>query len=127
MAADFGAFLKPSGIGASSAPGLLKRLASGRLLLVWNRPVPEGKQTWPKRGGDRLWSETPVSNHREELSIAFSEDDGKTWTTPVVIAREKGVSLAYPYVFEFQPGQLWLTTMQGGVRVVLAEHDFIAQ
>jgi hypothetical protein len=119
--------LQPSGIAASSAPGLLKRLESGRLMLVWNRPLPEGKQTWPKRGGDRLWSETPVSNHREELSLAFSEDDGKRWTTPVVIAREKGVSLAYPYVFEYRPGQLWLTTMQGGVRVELAEGDFVAK
>ncbi len=119
--------LQPSGIAASSAPGLLKRLASGRLLLVWNRPLPEGRQTWPKRGGDRLWSETPVSNHREELSLAFSEDDGQSWTKPVVIARQKGVSLAYPYVFEYQPGQLWLTTMQGGVRVQLAEQEFVAK
>ncbi len=118
--------LQPSGIDASSAPGLLKRLDSGRLLLVWNRPLPEGKSTWPQSGGDRLWSETPVSNHREELSLAFSEDEGKHWTEPVVVARHKGTWLAYPYVFEFEPGRLWLTTMQGGVRVELTEEDFAA-
>jgi sialidase-1 len=117
--------LRPSGIAAASAPGLLRRLASGRLLLVWNRPLPEGKQTWPKRGGDRLWSETPVSNHREELSLALSADDGKSWTKPVVIARKQGASLAYPYIFEHEPGRLWLTTMQGGVRVELLEQDFL--
>ncbi len=117
--------LQPSGIPASSAPGLLKRLASGRLLLAWNRPFPEGKQTWPLRGGDGLWSDTPVSNHREELSLAFSDDDGQTWTQPVVIARQARKSLAYPYVFEYEPGELWLTTMQGGIRVHFREADFI--
>ena len=121
----FWRILKPSGIAASSAPGLLRRLASGRLLLLWNRPLPEGKKTWPLSGGDRLWSEVPVSNHREELSLALSEDDGKTWTKPTVIARQKGKWLAYPYLFEHRPGQLWLTTMQGDVRVVLNEQDFI--
>ncbi len=117
--------LQPSGIPTASAPGILKRLASGRLLLVWNRPLPEGKNTWPLRGGDGLWSETPVSNHREELSLALSDDEGKTWTKSVVLAREKGKSLAYPYVFEYQPGELWLTTMQGGIRIKLHEQDFI--
>jgi hypothetical protein len=123
----FWRILQPSGIPASSAPGLLKRLHSGRLLLVWNRPFPEGKDKWPLSGGDGLWSEVPVSNHREELSIAFSEDEGKSWTKPVVIARQKGKSLAYPYVFEHQPGELWLTTMQGGVRLRLDERDFIGK
>jgi hypothetical protein len=117
--------LQPSGIPASSAPGLLKRLASGRLLLVWNRPFPEGRDSWPLSGGDGLWSETPVSNHREELSIAFSEDDGETWTEPAVVARQAGKWIAYPYVFEVEPGRLWLTTMQGDLRVELREADFV--
>jgi len=117
--------LKPSTIPASSAPGMLKRLQSGRLVLFWNRPYPEGKSEWPLSGGDGLWSEVPVSNHREELSVAFSEDEGKTWTAPVVIARQSGKWLAYPYVFEYRPGELWLTTMQGGVRVKLNEKDFV--
>jgi sialidase-1 len=119
--------LQPSGIPASSAPGLVKRLASGRLMLAWNRPLPEGKDDWPLSGGDGLWSEVPVSNHREELSLAFSEDEGKTWTRPVVIARQSGQWLAYPYVFEYEPGKLWLTTMQGGVRVELSEKDFVEE
>jgi sialidase-1 len=123
--------IQPSGIAASSAPAMLSRLASGRLLLVWNRPYPEGKEEWPLSGGDGLWSETPVSNHREELSIAFSEDDGATWSDPVVIAhnrdsKEQGSRrwLAYPYVFEPEPGRIWLTTMQGGLRIRFDEQDF---
>ena len=117
--------LQPSGIEASSAPGIMTRLASGRLMLAWNRPLPEGKEHWPKRGGDGLWSEVPVSNFREELSIAFSDDDGHRWSKPEVIARQKGASLAYPYVFEIEPGRIWLTTMQGDVRVELHEGDFV--
>jgi len=117
--------LQPSGIRASSAPAMLRRLASGRLLLLWNRPLPEGQSKWPLSGGDGLWSETPVSNHREELSLAISEDDGATWSQPVVIAKQKGTWLAYPYVYEHEPGQIWLTTMQGGVRVRLRESDFV--
>jgi sialidase-1 len=117
--------LQPSGIAASSAPGLLRRLDSGRLLLLWNRPLPEGKKTWAPTGGDGLWSEVPVSNHREELSMALSEDDGNTWSEPVVLARQKGKWLAYPYIFEHHPGELWLTTMQGEVRMVIQERDFL--
>src|SRR5690606_13340853 len=66
--------IKPTSIDASSAPGLLKRLESGRLALIWNRLYPSGKDYYPLRGGDRQWSEVRSSNHREELSIAFSED-----------------------------------------------------
>ncbi len=124
--------LQPSGIASSSAPAMLKQLQSGRLLLVWNRPFPEGKSTWKLSGGDGLWSETPVSNHREELSLAFSEDHGETWSDPAVIARsrlpgdsKKSRWIAYPYVFEYQSGELWLTTMQGDVRIQLNEHDFV--
>jgi hypothetical protein len=65
-----------------------------------------------------------VSNHRGELSVALSEDDGQTWSKPVVIARQPGTSLAYPYLFEAAPGTLWLTTMQGDVRLQLQETDF---
>lgn len=117
--------LGPTDVPASSAPGLLERLQSSRIILIWNRPFPEGKDTYPLRGGDRIWSATPVSNHRGELSIAFSEDECKTWSRPVVIARKPGASLAYPYLFEAAPGELWLTTMQGGVRLKFREKDFL--
>lgn len=117
--------LAPSAIAASSAPGQLLRLASGRIVLLWNRPFPEGETSFPLSGGDGEWSETPVSNHRWELSMAFSEDEGATWSEPVVLARQKNASLAYPYLFERAPGEIWLTTMQGGIRVAFRESDFV--
>ena len=56
--------------------------------------------------------------------MAFSEDDGKTWTEPVVIARDLGKRQSYPYVYERRPGELWITTMQGLVRIGFREADF---
>jgi hypothetical protein len=117
---DFG----PSSLDASAAPGLLKRLASGRLLLAWNRLYPEGTTSYTRRGPD--WHKEPASYHREELSVALSDDDGKTWGKPVVVARQPGKWLSYPYVFERQPGVLWLTTMQGDLRLELREREFLA-
>lgn len=117
--------LEPSDIAASSSPGQLTRLDSGRLLLVWNRPLPEGADEYPRTGGDGQWSDIPVSNHRAELSIAFSDDDGTTWTEPVVVARKPKASLAYPYVFEPAPGTVWITTMQGNLRLSINESEFV--
>ena len=114
-------------IDASSAPGLLKRLQSGRLVLVWNRKFPQGQNSYPLRGGDGNWSEVPISNHRQELSIMFSEDDGKSWTKAVVIAKNKTERgrVSYPYIFEAWPGELWITVWQGNLRIKLHEEDFL--
>jgi sialidase-1 len=126
---------KPTAIPASTAPGILERLQSGRLVLVWNRPFPEGKSDYPPVGGDGTYSEVKCSNHREELSMMLSDDDGKTWTTPVVIARvnEKSPTrtLAYPRIFEASPGEIWITTTYadfgGYLSVRLFEKDFVPQ
>lgn len=117
----------PTNIDASSAPAMLKRLRSGRLVLVWNRYYPEGKKEYPLTGGDGIWSEVAVSNHREELSISFSNDDGKSWTSPKVISRatKEKSEASYPYVFEANTGELWISTMRGGLRIKLYEKDFI--
>jgi len=109
--------LRPSKIEASGSPGVLLRLKSGRIILAWNR-FAEGR---PRK-----------ISRREELSIAFSEDEGSTWSEPVVIARNRtpeGESpvkyrLSYPDVYEHQPGELWVTTGQGLLRVKLHESDF---
>ncbi len=97
----------PSPILSTGSPGKLKRLSDGRLVLVWN-DIPH-----------------PGFKRREELSISFSEDDGRTWTPPQVVARCKGGRVAYTYVFEPRPGVLWLTTMQGGLRAELQVKDFL--
>ncbi|MEX2569321.1 MAG: sialidase family protein [Cyclobacteriaceae bacterium] len=123
----------PTTIDASSAPGLLKRLDSGRLMLVWNRVYPEGKNEYPLSGGDGIHSEVAHSNNREELSLMFSDDDGQNWSNPVVIARitedSKVKRLAYPRVFEASPGEIWITTTYSGfggyLSMRLFEKDFI--
>jgi sialidase-1 len=127
----------PSGIPASSTPGILKRLESGRLMLIWNQPKPEGVEDYRKVGGDNIWSSVPTSNHRSELSLAFSEDDGRTWSAPVIVARiETGGyrgrhrhmpihEISYPFVFEASPGEVWLTTWRGPLRARFFEKDFV--
>jgi hypothetical protein len=74
----------PSKIESCSAPGYLLKLRSGRLALLCN-----GKA------------------NREELLLSFSEDDGKTWTRQIVLARQKGGQLSYPFFMERRPGELW--------------------
>ena len=64
--------------------------------------------------------------------MAFSDDECKTWSQPVVIARKtqqpkpgERAWLSYAYLFERTPGELWVTTMQGGVRLSLPVADFV--
>jgi len=114
--------IEPSAIDASSSPGDLLRLQSGRLVLVWNRLYREGQHSIQRR--DQDLSERPASWQRDELSIAFSNNDGETWTKPVVIARKKNGNLSYPYVLERRRGLLWIFA-GGGVRLELREGDLI--
>ena len=98
---------KPSKVKSTGSPGKMKRLASGRLVLLWNA-IPN-----------------PGFKRREELSISFSDDDGKTWAPPQVFARNKGGRVSYPHLFEHHPGELWITTMQGTLRAGLKEKSFL--
>lgn len=122
--------IRPGAIEASSAPGYLLRLASGRLVLVWNRLYPEGRTSFPRREPDGHAFSVPACWHREELSIAFSQDDAKSWSRPVVIAREQGGGIAYPYVMERRPGELWILSrhpQSPRLRVSLREEDFLGK
>ena len=124
--------LRPSALDASSAPGCLLRLADGRLALAWNRLYPEGQSAFPRRDDPRF-HETLASWQRDELSLAFSADDGRSWTEPVVLAREPGISaqgryLSYPALLERRPGELWITTrfnVQPPLSVRVEEGEFI--
>ena len=120
--------IRPSRFDASSAPGYLLRLASGRLALVWNRLYPEGKTEVARSGGDGQTSTAAASWHRGELSLAFSEDDGKTWTESVVIARKPSGGLSYAYLIERRPGELWVTTrFSDSICCRLKEADFVEE
>jgi len=120
--------IRPSEIDASSSPGYLIRLASGRLALAWNRLYPEGTNTFRRSVPSLDRSATAASWHRQELSLAFSDDDAKTWTTPVVIARHPtvGFSLGYPTILERRPGELWIITRyEAKLGLSLKEADFL--
>lgn len=103
---------KSTTLDASSAPAFLLRTASGRVLLVWNRVAPSNGSP-PLRRQGLAWSHGPSSWHRSELSVAFSDDDCKTWGKPMVIASHAGQDLAYPYAFERRPGITWIITRYG--------------
>ena len=53
----------------------------------------------------------------------FSDDDGTTWTEPLVVARKAGGNLSYPYIFEVHPGELWIRA--NAARLSLKEADFV--
>lgn len=96
--------LEQTAIRAVTCCPQVARLADGRAALLWNAPprhAPENRSS------------------RAELSLAFSEDDGATWSDPVVVAANYagGGLVSYPYLYERQPGELWITTMQGGLRM----------
>ncbi|NLO04426.1 MAG: exo-alpha-sialidase [candidate division WS1 bacterium] len=102
--------LAPGGIDASAAPGFLLRLQSGRIALVWNRLAYEDGTIPGTWGGDGNFSERPASSQRQELSIAFSDDECESWSDPVVIARCMDSSVAYPNVWERRGGEIWVTS-----------------
>jgi sialidase-1 len=110
----------PSEIDASSSPGQLLRLASGRLVLAWNRLYPEGADSAPMESGQ--YSEVEAIWQRGELSLAFSDDEGSSWGESTVVARADEW-ISYPYLFEYSPGELWVRA--GEFRGVLKERDFV--
>ncbi|BBP46080.1 hypothetical protein THMIRHAS_14530 [Thiosulfatimonas sediminis] len=107
------------GIAASSSPAMLTRLQSGRIMLLYNTVYPQGKTEFARRGGQ--FSEVAASWQREELAASFSEDDGLSWSAPVVLAQCKGAWLAYPYAFEVSAGKIWVTTLQSKLRILVDE------
>jgi len=118
--------LRPSAIEASSAPGAMIRLASGRLVLAWNRMCSTQRKSYPRFGGEGQIALRPFSGHRQELSIAFSEDDGETWSSPQVVIRKQDYGISYPYLFELEPGRIWVSTQYCyRMALTLAERDFV--
>ena len=116
--------LQKSAIDASSSPGYLLRLASGRLCLVWNRLNPQDGNAPVRRSGH--YSRAEASWQREELAIAFSDDEAGSWSDPqVVVTSSEPPFPCYPVVFEHSPGLLWITA--GDMKFSLREGDFVAE
>lgn len=95
--------LKPSRIPSVTCCPQLARLADGRIALLWNAPPRHDRKS---------------RSSRAELSLAFSADEAVSWSKPVIIAANyaPGGRISYPYLYERKPGELWITTMQGGLR-----------
>jgi sialidase-1 len=111
----------PTDISAGGYPAALLQLASGRLVLAWNRFYPDGYEGRTDlvnmAGTSWYWGTQATSRFNRELSIMFSEDDGQSWTQPLVIVagRQDFAALAYPHLMERQPGEihLWAGTFSG--------------
>ena len=113
--------LQKTALDASSAPGYLLRLASGRLCLVWNRLQASDGAPPPRRSGQ--YSEAEASWFRDELSIAFSDDEAQSWTEPQIVAtKDVRPHPCYPSMFEHSPGLIWVAA--GTMKFSLKEADF---
>ena len=105
--------LKQSAIKSVTCCPQLARLADGRIAVLWNAP--------PRH--------TPSSGtSRAELSLAFSDDEARTFSKPIIVAADyaPGGRVSYPYLHERKPGELWITTMQGGLRMKINTADLAA-
>ena len=116
-----------TGIQNNNSFGELARLQDGRLILVWNRDdkyppfgyIPDPKD-WQLEDLSYSWIK-----RRNKLSVAFSADEGKTWSEPVVIASTENekVWIAYAVFFEVETGVFWINTGQGNVRLQIRGKD----
>ena len=102
--------LKQTQIASVTCCPQLARLSDGRIALLWNAPPRHD----PKNGTSRV-----------ELSLAFSDDETATWSRPVIVAANyvPGGRVSYPYLYGRKPGELWITTMQGGLRMKVNAAD----
>ncbi len=105
---------EPTKIDSSSYPGYLLRLKSGRILLAWNRYYPDGFSGRDDliniAGAGWFWGLQPVSRFNRELSVIASDDDGATWSPPVVIAegRHDFSAISYPLLIEDNSGKIFV-------------------
>jgi predicted neuraminidase len=104
----------PTPILSPNAPGFLTRLSGGRLALLWNLIDADQASGW--RSGEK-----PTTNQRNRLAIALSEDDGNTWSQPVICAQAKEIS--YPFLLEPSPGKLLISS--GRLRTPELEMDSV--
>lgn len=109
--------LKWDGLKQSLIPSVtccpqLTRWSDGRIGLLWNAPPRHDPQN---------------KSRRAELSLAISDDETRSWSKPVIVAANyaPGGRVSYPYFYERKPGELWITTMQGGLRMKINTADLL--
>jgi len=110
-----------TGIPASSSPGTLLRLRSGRLVLAYNPICPSGTAPEAIRKFTYPGSKRPSSWYRGEIYLRWSDDDAKTWSEPRLLLKHPqpdrtvgGSGIGYVQLVEPQPGVVWGNVFQGG-------------
>ncbi len=104
--------LRPSRFVAPSSPAALKRLADGRIMVVWNNSQK------PKHVFNRLVVAAAISDAA----------DGKTWSGYREIARTSGVEgpagwVCYPWITQATDGTVIVTYGSGGFKANLLRLD----
>ncbi len=94
---------QPSRFTSPASPMKIARAGSGRLYAIWN-PIPNYNGRELSRAG---WGRTP-------LVLAFSDDDGMSWSRPDVIEDEPGHGYCYPSMFFTADGCLLTSYCSGG-------------
>ena len=116
-----------TGIENNNSFGELAKLSDGRWVLVWNRDEKFPAFNYEPDPNDWIVEDMSYSwiKRRNKLSIAFSADEGKTWSEPVVLAStpNEKIWIAYAIFFEQEPGLFWIATQQGNVRLMIREEN----
>lgn len=110
-----------TGIPASSSPGTVLRLRSGRLVLAYNPICPSGTDPESVRKFTYPGSKRPSSWYRGEIYLRWSDDDAKTWSEPRLLLKHPqpdrtvgGSGICYVQLVEVRPGLVWGNVFQGG-------------
>ena len=74
----------PSRFTSPLSPMSIKRIADGRLMSVWN-PIPL----------NNIMTENKATGNRTPLVYALSSDNGRTWSSPVIIENEPDHGYCY--------------------------------
>ena len=93
-----------SGLGGPNSRFFIRRLASGRLLLVNHIDVSAATAT-------QTWQAGKPWRQRSHLAALLSADDGRTWRGPLMLDEREGVS--YPDGVQAEDGQI----------LVIYDHD----
>ncbi|MBE35154.1 MAG: hypothetical protein CMI16_06325 [Opitutaceae bacterium] len=102
----------------------MSTLADGTVTLLWN-PPPRYDPVSPAAHDEMAGR--PELAARDELALALSRDGGVTWETHGIVAADYSrvrdlpeyIRASYPYLYERRPGEVWITTMFGDVRIKL--------
>ncbi len=98
---------QPSCFTSPQAPLSMKRLKSGKLLAVWN-PIPLYNGSSEHRP-DGFWT-----GFRSPFVIAFSSDEGNSWSKPIKLEEDSERGFCYTAIYETLDDGLLLAYCAGG-------------